>query len=100
MQEQNKNVFLTSETLLKYLLTDDDEINTSIMCKNSDVELVTSDHALYEALGSIKDKEFNFHKLVKLLEVVDVVSLKKTLGKEKSILTEQRVEEIRKILNK
>jgi hypothetical protein len=96
MQEQSKNMFLTSETLLKYFLTEEEDINTMIMCKDPNTELITTDHALYEALGSVKDDEFNFHKLVKLLEVVEVVSLKKTLRKEKTILTEQRVDTLRK----
>ena len=93
MQEMKLN----SELILKYLIGNDDKSDTLIMCKSSEISLVTTDQALYEALGSIKQyDDFKLNKLVKLLEVVKVQSIG-----GKSILKEEKVEELRKkALNK
>jgi len=88
---------LSPELILKYLIGNDDKIDTIIMCKSSQMNLAITDSALYEALGSIRQyDDFKLNKLVKLLEVVKVQSVG-----GKSILKEDRVEEIRKkALNK
>ncbi|MBS1266878.1 MAG: hypothetical protein MAG795_00847 [Candidatus Woesearchaeota archaeon] len=97
MMGKQKSMFLKASAIIKYFLGTNDEIETLIMCKPTNVELVCYDQSLYEALGSIKDKdEFNFRKLVKFLESVDVVSFKKNLKKEKPLLTDKRVKELRK----
>lgn len=101
MMEKQKSMFLKASAILKYLLGTDDEIETLIMCKPANVELVCYDQSLYEALGSLENQEeFNFRKLVKFLESVDVVSFKKNLQKDKPLLTDKRVSELRENLVK
>jgi len=91
-----KKIYLKAEIIHKYLSGDDDT-ETLIMCKPETMELVTTDQSLYEALGSIEKKtELNYNKLVKFLENVDVMSFKQALRKERKILKEERVAEIRK----
>lgn len=83
---------LNAESIVKYLIGNDDKMDTLIMCKSSELNLVTTNHALYEALGSIRPyDDFKLNKLVKFLEVVKILSLENN-----PILTEERVEEIRK----
>lgn len=90
--EAGKEYALLPSALLRYLIGKDDEIDTLVLCKSSEVKLVTSDKAIYEALGSIKQyDDFKLPKLVKLFEVTKIQS-----AKEKPILTDKRVEEIRK----
>lgn len=94
---QKQRYLVTAETILKYLISDDEKLDTLIMCKPETIELITTDFNLYEALGSVKPYDSaRWNKLTKFLEVVDVVSHKETAKKEKVILKEERVEEIRK----
>ncbi len=96
IRNSRKSFIIAPDVLLRYLIADDEEIDTIIMCKSSEIELATSDLALYEALCSIKPRDnFRLNKLVKLVEVVDIVSQKKQLQKEKPIVKEERVEELR-----
>lgn len=89
--------YLNSEIILKYLITEDDKINTLIMCKSSEINLVTSDYEVYEAIGSIKPYDnFKLNKLTKLLEVIELVP-HPNKDKNKDILKEKRVEELRKL---
>jgi hypothetical protein len=89
-----KRAFLTSEAILRYLVTGNDELETLVLCKSSEIELLTSDFALYEALGSIKEKDgFKLNKLVKLFEVIKLVED----NSPKQVLKEERVEELRKL---
>lgn len=98
MEKGKQKMYLKPEALLKFFLGTDDEIDTLIKCKGSEIELVTYDHDLYEALGSLKDYDsLDVRKLIKLFEVVDILSYKKSLGKEKPILTHERVEQLRKL---
>jgi hypothetical protein len=87
---------LQADGILKYFLGTDDDIDTLIKCKPSSVELVCLDQSLYEALGSLKDyDEFDFRKLVKFLEAVEIISYKFNLKRGRPVLTETRVEELR-----
>lgn len=96
--KQKQTMRLKAEAILKYLIGDDDKIDTLITCKTSDVDLVTTDLDIYEALGSIKEYDnFNFNKLKKLFEVTDIVSYKSLRKQEKPILKDERVEELRKL---
>lgn len=98
MIEQNtkQRMYLTAESIYKFLLEIDDEIDTLILCKSSEVNLMTTDQSVYEALGSIEDKsKINFNKMVKLFEVTQVVSYSTAMKKPRKLLTEERVEEIR-----
>ena len=91
-----KKIYLKAEHLYKYILGDD-ELETLIMCKPAHIDLVTTDQSLYEALGAVEDKEsIRYNKLVKLLENVDTLSLKYSLKKVRAVLTDERVQDIRK----
>jgi hypothetical protein len=93
-----QKMFLQPETIVRYLIMDDDDTDTLILCKSSEVDLVTTDKDLYEALGSVKPyDDFKFNKLRKLFEVTEIMSFKEMEGKQKPILKEERVEEIRKL---
>ena len=98
MESQKQKMFVKSETILRYLITDDDATDTLITCKSSEIDLVTSDHDIYRALASIKlyDK-FNLNKLKKFFEVVEIVSYAQTMRKPKPIIKEEDVENIRKL---
>jgi hypothetical protein len=94
--QQRTARMLKAEDILAYLLDTDDALDTLIKCKPSDVDLISYDQSLYEALGSFKDyDEFNFRKLVKLIESADIVSFKGSLHQPRPVLTEERVEELR-----
>jgi hypothetical protein len=96
--KQKQTMRLKAEAILRYLISDDDKIDTLITCKTSDIDLVTTDLDVYEALGSIKGYDnFNFNKLKKLFEVTDVISYKGLKKEEKPILKDERVEELRKL---
>ena len=98
MNEANikQKKYVTSEAILRYLIGEDDKIKTLIICESSEVEILTSDFEIYEALGSIKPYDsFKLNKLTKLFEVVKIVSYEETMHKQKSILTDARVEELR-----
>lgn len=97
LQSGKQKMYLKAEAILKYLLGKSEEIDTLIMCKSSEIDLVTSDQSLYEAIGSIKERnKIDYNKLVKLLEVTEVISFKKDMRKKRNILTEERVDELNK----
>lgn len=89
--------YLRADTILRYLLQTDDAVDTMIKCNPSEVQLITTDQSLYEAFGSIKNyDDINLRNLVKFLEVVDIVSFREKIRKPRKILSEKRVEELRK----
>ncbi|MBA3064409.1 hypothetical protein FP803_03140 [Candidatus Woesearchaeota archaeon] len=95
---QKQKLYLKAGAILKYFLGTSNKIETIILCRNNEIDLVTTDQDLYEALGSLKDYDnFNQRKLVKFLEVVEIGSLKRVKGEERTILSHERVEELRKI---
>ncbi|MFH1850264.1 MAG: hypothetical protein ABH879_08870 [archaeon] len=87
-------LMLGPEHIVSYLAARNDELDTLILCKSAYVNLVTSDQALYEALGSLKAEGIDIPKLVKLLEVTHVHSWENTKGEPRKILTPERVKEI------
>lgn len=90
-----QKMILKASAILKYFLGTDDKIDTLIKCKPSNIELICYDQSLYEALGSLKDYDgFDFRKLVKFLESVDITSYKEKFD-TKPILTDERVDELR-----
>tara|TARA_Y100000310_G_scaffold275909_1_gene292691 strand:- start:6279 stop:6686 length:408 start_codon:yes stop_codon:yes gene_type:complete len=94
--KRKKSITLSSENILAYLITEEDKINTLILCKGSEYDFITTDHAVYEALGAVKpEDDFKLNKLTKFFEVVKVVSYANVFRKEKPILTEKRVEDLR-----
>lgn len=92
MTDAKQTFYLTSEAILKYFLNKSEHIDTLIMCKGTEVNITTTDFNLYEALGSIEERDnFNLNKLVKFMEVVHI-----EMGPKK-VLTHERVEELRRL---
>ena|SRR3989344_4483701 len=97
-QKTKQRFMLESHIILRYLVKDDDKIDTMVMCKKPDVELMAADFSVYEALASLKPNDnVKLNKLAKFFEVVDVVSYKYANKKEKPIMKHERVEELRKL---
>jgi hypothetical protein len=97
MRKSKERYYLNAETIYNYMCGDD-ELETAVMCKPEEIDLATSDQNLYEALGSIEDRDtISYHKLVKFLENVDVVSHRETLHTERSVLTHARAKEIQQL---
>ncbi|MEA3515170.1 MAG: hypothetical protein U9R34_06840 [Nanoarchaeota archaeon] len=95
-QQTKQRMYLTAESIYRFLLELDDKLDTLILCKSSEVNLVTTDQSLYEALGSVEDKsKINFNKLVKFMEVTELLPFSQTMKKSRQILTDKRVAEIR-----
>lgn len=96
MINNKQKMYLRAEAILKYLMGQE-ELHTLITTKNTEIDLVTTDQSLYEALGSIKNREeIDINLLVKLLEVTTINSFKDMMKKDREILTPERVEELRK----
>ena len=94
--EQRQKSYLKEEAIYRFLLGLDDALDTLIMCKSSEVELVTTDQSIYEAIGAVEDKtKINLNKLTKLLEVAEVLSFKESMKKQRKILTNERASQIR-----
>ena len=92
-------MYLKAEVILRYLIGENDKLDTLIMCKSSGIDLVTSDQSLYEAIGSIMPEDgFKLPKLIKLLEVVDIVSYKSGTSHPRKILKPNRVHELRSLV--
>ncbi len=92
MTDAKQTFYLTSEAILKYFLNKSEQIDTLIMCRGTEVNITTTDFNLYEALGSIEERDnFNINKLIKFLEAVHIES------GSKKVLTHERVEELRKL---
>lgn len=91
-------LILNAPVVLRYFITDKSEIEKVLLAGSGDGnKMATSDLALYEALGSVlEDDRFNWRKVVKFLENVQIVSHENVTGTRKKILTPNRVEEIRK----
>lgn len=86
--------YIRPEAILRYLVGQDDNLDTLIMCKSSQVNLVTSDAAVYEAMASVtKNDDFKLNKLAKFFEVVEIQSARR----KKTVLTHEKVEQLRKI---
>ena len=94
---QKQNVYLKPEDILSFFMGTDDHVDTLVKCKATEIDLMTTDQDLYEALGSLKNPDnFELNKLVKFFESVDVISYKRTTRKEKPILTHDRVDQLRR----
>ncbi len=94
--DSKKRYFVSPESILRYLITTDEDLETQIICKEHEVELFTTDLALHEAFGSIQPSDkLKTSKIAKLFENVDVHSFRKFKGEEKPVLTHKRVDELR-----
>ena len=98
MENKTKQKFyLSTEALLKFFTNKDEKIETMILCRPDDVELMTTDQSLYEAIGSIQDRsKIDYNKLVKLLEVTTILPYEQVAKKERFVLTPERVDELNK----
>jgi len=97
VMKRKEQLYLKPEMVLRYLITEDEALNTLILCKSSEYHITTSDANMYQALGSIKSEDiFKLNKLVKFLEVVHVFSTVHA-GRNKLVLKENRVAELRKL---
>ena len=95
MKEKHK-MYLGPDVILKYLMGEEN-LHTLITTQNTEVDLVTTDQNLYEALGSVKERnEININLLVKLLEVATIMPHSEMMKEERKILTPEKVEELRK----
>ena len=102
VSSQKKQVMLNAAAILKYLVGNDEKIETMIMCKDPHLSLATTDNEIYNALGSLKPYDsFKINRLTKFFENVDVRSFRQNTGSEKPVLTFERADELRKsALNK
>ena len=99
--ENNKPIqkmYLKPEAILRYL-TGEDKLHTLITAKNTQVQLITTDQSIYEALGSVEKRdEIDINLLVKLFEVTKIMPHKEFMKQERSVLTPEKVEELRKFI--
>jgi hypothetical protein len=92
MTDAKQTYYLTSEAILKYFLGKSEQIDTLILCRGDEVNLTTTDFNLYEALGSVENREkFDINKLIKFLETVHIET------GAKRVLSHERVQELRKL---
>jgi hypothetical protein len=97
MTKAKERFYLNAETIYNYFMGDE-ELETAIMCKTEDIDITTSDQNLYEALGSIEQRDkISYHKLVKFLENVDIISERGTRDRTRQILTPARAAEIQRL---
>src|SRR3989344_2707908 len=94
MTIQTQRMLLRPEAIVRYLQGNDDKLDTLIVCKPENIELITYDQHLYEALGSMDRNKIDYNKLVKLLEVVKISSV------DRIMLTDQKVQQIRDSMTK
>ena len=65
--QPRKRIFLNAENILRFFITEDETLNNLLIYQGSGPDIVSTDTQIYQALGSIEDKdEFNRTKLVKL----------------------------------
>ncbi len=84
-------MFLDAGKILRYLIGNDEHLETKIICNPEKRRFVTTDQELYHALGSVKEYDnFRLNKLAKLFEVVSVRTVSK-----KQLLTDEVVDKLR-----
>lgn len=93
---QKQRLYLNAETIYKFITSDDEKLDNLIICKPNDIELLTTDQSVYEALASIENKsKVNLNKLVKLIESAAIKHFPDVTGKTRTIISHERAEEIR-----
>lgn len=80
-----------ASAILRYLIGDDDRLETLIICNPDGQRFVTTDQEVYHALGSVK--EYDSFKLNKLAKFFEVVTIRTVARKE--LLTDDIVENLR-----
>lgn len=82
---------LTAPQIVRFLTTEDEELDTLILCKSSEIQLDMSEGTLYTAIASLRPSDnIKLNKLAKLLEVTHVHH------GHKHIVTHEMVEQVRK----
>ena len=86
-----KEYFIDAGSILRYLIGNDEQLETLIICNPKKQRFVTSDQEVYHALGSVKEyDDFKLNKLAKFFEMVSI----RTVAK-KQLLTDGIVEKLR-----
>lgn len=93
-QQEQKKIVLAADLICKYLTTEDEKLDTAIICNGSKLNMLTTDQILYEAIASADKKKININKLVKLLEITKIISHENVTGKKREILTPERADKI------
>ena len=86
-----KEYFMEARVILRYLIGNDDKLDTIIICNPHQQRFVTTDQEVYHALGSVK--EYDNFKLKKLSKLFEMVSIRTVARKQ--VLTDDRVENLR-----
>ncbi|MBT3407971.1 hypothetical protein HOD20_10215 [archaeon] len=89
-----KRIYLKAAIIHEFL-KGNDSLETMIFCNNDKIKFVTTDQSLYEAMGSLKNRDIDMNKLIKLAEVTEIMPFKILMQSERKILTNDRVDEIR-----
>lgn len=93
-----QKMYIKPEAILNYL-KGEDKLHTLITTQSTQVDLVTTDQNLYEAMGSVENRsEIDLNLLVKFLEVVKIMPHIDLVKEERKVLTPERVEEIRALI--
>lgn len=94
---QQQKMYLNAVTIHRFITKDDEKLDNLIICKPEGIDLITSDQSLYEALASIEDKtKVNLNKLVKLAEITAIKHFPDLTKKQRTIISHERADEIRK----
>jgi len=96
LQKTKEKKFLNANLIFKYLSSENETLDTLVMCNPKEAYIYTFDQSLYEALGSFDDRsQINHNKLVKLLEVMEVLPYRTVMKTKRKVLTQERAEEIK-----
>lgn len=83
--------FLEADRILRYLIGNDEKLETLIICNPYMQRFVTTDQEVYHALAAVKDyDDFKLKKLSKLFEMVSIRAVAR-----KKVLTDEMVEDLR-----
>lgn len=86
-----KELFIDGGKILRYLIRNDEKLDTLIICNPDQIRFVTTDQEVYHALGSVKEyDEFRLNRLAKFFEQVSI----RTVAR-KQLLTDGIVEKLR-----
>lgn len=92
MPGKKPTVQLSAPQVLRFLTTDDPQLDDLIIFKSSEMQIDITEAVLYSAIASVQPyDQFKLNKLAKLLEVAHVHH------GHKHIVTHELVEQIRKV---
>lgn len=88
---ETSEYFIEADTILRYLIGSDDQLDTLLICNPKRQRFITTDQEVYHALGSVKSYDnFTLNKLSKLFETVSIRPVER-----KHLLTDEIVEKLR-----